>query len=137
MERYQNLEKERLREKELLESQNNQTNGKQGDPDKTINSKAQDLALSILEISTQDLNEILTGKDKNTGLSKLELQKIKNLEIEAELVKRGLENDVEWQEKFVDECRKKRCSSLHNFSQSLCKDLCDKVEELVELGNVL
>lgn len=98
----------------------------------TLNSKAEDLALSILEITQSDLNEILTGKDQ-TGMDKMEKQRIKTLEIEAELIRRGVDNDLKWQEKFVHECRRKKSENLHDFSQSLCKNLCDKVEELIEL----
>merc|ERR1712174_49033 len=119
------------KEQDLLVQQLN-SNDKKDTSVNGINQTAQNLAMSILDISSNDLNEILTGRDP-TGLTKKDHAKIKSLELEAELVRKGLERDIEWQEKFVAECRNKKAVYLHDFSQSICKDLCGKIEELTNL----
>merc|ERR1712045_1013227 len=100
MARLQALQKEQDLLVQQLNSNNN--NNKETSSVNGINQTAQNLAMSILDISTNDLNEILTGRDPS-GLTKKDHAKIKSLELEAELVRKGLERDVEWQEKFVAE----------------------------------
>ena len=93
----------------------------------SINSRAEQLAMSILEISNDDLSDIMYGN------CNVENAEIRALMVKAKELRNGLRNDVEWQKEFVADAKSKRNFDSHSFSQVLCKSLVQKIEDLCEL----
>jgi len=92
----------------------------------SINSRAEQLAMSILEISNDDLSDIMSGGQPETG-------EIRALLVKAKELRNGLKGDIDWQNMFVADAKSKRSHDSHSFSQILCKSLVEKIEELCEL----
>ena len=118
--RYEHIAEEK---REILKTEHRN----QAETSKTMNSRAEQLAMSILDISNDDLSDIMTGGNV------VESDEIRALLIKARELRNGLRGDIDWQNGFIADAKSKRSFESHSFSQVLCKSLVEKIEELCEL----